>query len=554
MDPTAYCPGKLSRAFHCTLGAVFFSVLALTLKTQPARADSATWTGVLNNSWLNAQNWTPETIPTGPNDIATFGTSDETDISVHLVSEINTIVFKADASSYVYDLPVADFSFSGQGISNNSAKLQTFVCHSVCYSCGSGYPTTFNFYNSATTGDSTQFTVEAALQDEAFGGELYFWDSSTAGSASINNLGSNFYYGGGATYFEDDSSAENAVIINQGSGGHGHYSYGSVTFDDGSSAGHAIIINNGPRSSDGAGGRVVFNASSDSGDSTITCDGTANGGYAPPILDLHGEFGVGVQGRARVILLGTGELDVSGVFDEEPVTIGSIEGDGNVFLGLDPTQLKIGTNNLSTIFSGIIHDNPSAAGGSLLKVGNGKLTLSNANSYTGKTIVDSGTLLINNIVGSGTGSGMVHVRGGILGGDGIIAGAVIIGRGDGSGAVIGPGRNSVIPGTLTIKKGLTLHADGTYRVTINSDISAADQLAVNGLRLRGAQILLYDGGSAVLTPGAVFTIINNTAETPISGTFANLPDAGSVTVGVNTFQASYEGGDGNDLTLTVASE
>ncbi len=31
----------------------------------------------------------------------------------------------------------------------------------------------------------------------------------------------------------------------------------------------------------------------------------------------------------------------------------------------------------------------------------------------------------------------------------------------------------------------------------------------------------------------------------------NLPDGGSITVGNNTFQASYEGGDGNDLTLTV---
>jgi len=55
----------------------------------------------------------------------------------------------------------------------------------------------------------------------------------------------------------------------------------------------------------------------------------------------------------------------------------------------------------------------------------------------------------------------------------------------------------------------------------------------------------------VLPTGTTFTVINNTAATPISGVFANLADGGTVTVGNNAFQANYEGGDGNDLTLTV---
>ncbi len=68
---------------------------------------------------------------------------------------------------------------------------------------------------------------------------------------------------------------------------------------------------------------------------------------------------------------------------------------------------------------------------------------------------------------------------------------------------------------------------------------------------QAAVISLVDAGSAVLVPGTVLTVIDNTAATPISGTFANFSDAGNVTVGSNTFQANYEGGDGNDLTLTV---
>jgi hypothetical protein len=54
-----------------------------------------------------------------------------------------------------------------------------------------------------------------------------------------------------------------------------------------------------------------------------------------------------------------------------------------------------------------------------------------------------------------------------------------------------------------------------------------------------------------LTAGTVFTAISNTSAAPISGTFANLADNSTFTAGQNTYQASYSGGDGNDLTLTV---
>jgi len=60
-----------------------------------------------------------------------------------------------------------------------------------------------------------------------------------------------------------------------------------------------------------------------------------------------------------------------------------------------------------------------------------------------------------------------------------------------------------------------------------------------------------DIGSSVLPIGSLLMIIDNTAAIPIAGTFSNLADGGIITSDVNNFQASYEGGDGNDLTLTV---
>jgi len=67
----------------------------------------------------------------------------------------------------------------------------------------------------------------------------------------------------------------------------------------------------------------------------------------------------------------------------------------------------------------------------------------------------------------------------------------------------------------------------------------------------GAQLSITDLATGTLSPGTTFTAIDTTATTRTSGTFANLPAAGTVTVGSNSFQANYEGGDGNDLTLTV---
>jgi hypothetical protein len=74
----------------------------------------------------------------------------------------------------------------------------------------------------------------------------------------------------------------------------------------------------------------------------------------------------------------------------------------------------------------------------------------------------------------------------------------------------------------------------------------------NGVTIEnGARISLPGANQGTVPPDTVYTVISNTANTSISGTFSNLADGGTLTVGNNTFQANYEGGDGNDLVLTV---
>jgi hypothetical protein len=101
---------------------------------------------------------------------------------------------------------------------------------------------------------------------------------------------------------------------------------------------------------------------------------------------------------------------------------------------------------------------------------------------------------------------------------------------------------------------LTFNPDAIYTYTFKARGSRAktDKVVANGVTINGnASFNLSGQTQGALTQGLVLTVIDNTALTPISGTFSNLPDGGIVTVNGNNFQANYEGGDGNDLTLTV---
>ncbi len=256
-------------------------------------------------------------------------------------------------------------------------------------------------------------------------------------------------------------------------------------------------------------------------------------------------------GTARVEVFGNGKLDNS-LHNLPGFTIGSIKGNGLVFLGAG--NLTVGSNNLSTAFFGEIQDGGDygGTGGSLTRVGSGKLVLGHRNSYTGGTTVNGGKLVVNNLKGSGTGSGPVQVIFGRLGGTGMVAGDVTVGDGSGREAVLSPGNNTHRHGTLTIQSTLSFGSDGTYNFTLNTNKIGADKVVALGVTIQsGAHFSFFDVGGAALTPGTIFTVINNTAATPIAGAFSNLPDGSIFTTNGNTFKADYQGGNGNDLTLTV---
>ena len=395
-------------------------LLLVILAGSNAFAGSATWASFpQSGNWGFPGNWSPATVPNGSGDTATFVTSNTANVSLSATTEVNGIVFNsgmfgataftitASATTTNTSIPL---TISGVGITNNSGIAQNFVTAAATQNPGQAGEVIFR--NSATAGNGTVFT-QNGVTSGVKSGVIIFLNTSTAGNGTfINNGSALFDASGGSTQFNDTSTAANGIFTNNGatvSGAGGGFTMfngaavaptaangtftnnggavsgatGGVTlFFNTSTAGNGIFTINGGAVSGAFGGQMVFFDTSTAGSATLIANGGLGGGGGGLIQFQIDSTG----GTARVEVFGNGNLDISG-HNAPGVTIGSIEGSGLVFLGAD--NLSVGSNNLSTTFSGAIQDGGinGGTGGSLTKIGKGKLSLTKANTYTGGTAI-----------------------------------------------------------------------------------------------------------------------------------------------------------------------
>jgi hypothetical protein len=468
-------------------------------------AGSAEWD--LNpgsGDWNTAANWTPMMIPNGSADTATFALSNTTAVSISANTEVNGITFTAAATNpYTITVnPNLTLTISGTGITNNSGITQNFVTAVNGASNGGQIV----LMNSATAGTSTTFTNNGASVNGKFGGGTIFLDTSTAGNGTFTNnggavSGNVLFQGGGFTEFSGNSTAGNGSFTNNG--GTGPRVGGQTLFLDSSSAGNGNFTNNGGTTTFAGGGHTEFYQTSTAGNGTFTNNGATvstpgltfffnsstagNGTFINNGATVSGTFGGSTEfrdtstadsatlianggtnggqggqvmfedtsagGTSRVEVFGNGNLDIS-FHNILGVTVGSIEGDGNVFLGAN--SLTVGSNNLSTTFSGVIQDGGGngGTGGSLTKIGTGTLDLTGANTYTGNTNINGGVLHVDGSITSNT---FVN-RHGTLAGTGAVFGNVT----NNNGGTVGPGDAL---GTLTVNS-YTQMKHGTLLIDI----------------------------------------------------------------------------------------
>jgi autotransporter-associated beta strand protein len=513
--------------------ALRFSLIFLV--SAVAYADSAQWNlNPTSGDWNTTANWTPTTVPNGPADTATFALSNTTDVSISEDTEVSSITFTSAATNaYVVTATQFTLTISGVGIINNSGTTQHFVANGG--EAVNGEFGSIRFANTATAGSSTTFTNNHGTNG-FFGGITLFSDTSTAGSATFIN--ENGTVGGdqnpGETDFFDNSTAGNGTFINNGSIISNIVNSGRTGFGDSSTAGNATITNNGAGASNTYGGFTNFVQTSSAGNATCNNNaGTVAGAFgsfmefqgsataASGTLIAHGATigGAGggqiffsadsTGGTSRIEVFGNGSLDISGR-NAPGVTIGSIEGEGNVFLG--GNNLSVGSNNFSTTFSGVITNGgfgpllikidpgtktysddsnviqdafkvyqsavfqDGGVGGSLTKIGRGTLVLSGDNTYTGNTTVENGVLEVDGSISSNT---FVN-REGTLTGSGTVNGNIT-----NRGGRISPGGAIGVPGVLTVGGNYTTWASQIAAGTLSIQIGGANLGQVSVLDVQG---------------------------------------------------------------------
>ncbi len=415
----------------------------------------------------------------------------------------------------------------GSGAGNNSAASVGVLNQSAgTINCTSEYWVAENTASTGTNNISGTAVVNAGS-----------WVSlGRGGHAVINFSGGLFNKTGGGNFIVGEGagnclwnqtggalSINNELWIGQAGGTTGEFdlSAGTVTngswFAIGREGGTGILnISGGSMTKNGGGNISIAHGTGASGTvnqtgGSFTCTsgetwiGEDNG---PGIWNISGgtaSFGY-VQLARNSSATGTLNLN-GGVVAVNEITTGSSGtstlnfNGGTLAAQVDNTNFLHGLTT-ATVMSGAVIDSRTnvisvaqplldgGAGGGLTKIGNGTLYLNGINTYTGSTLVSTGT----------------------LGGAGIIAGPVSVA----SGATLAPGASI---GTLTINNTLTLAAGSKViaEVSLDGGVTNNDQVVgLTSVSYAGA-LIVTNVGSSPLLPGTVFKLFTSAAS---SGNFA----------------------------------
>ncbi len=348
-------------------------------------------------------------------------------------------------------------------------------------------------------------------------------NQGTLAVSADNNLGAasgGLSFGGGTLQFLSGFTTNRTVTLNAG---------GGALDTDGNNATLSGAIS-------GTGGLTKI------GLGTLTLSGA--GTYSGPTAVNAGTLQAGATSAFSpnsAYTVSSGAILDLNSFNQ---AIGSLAGAGNVMLG--SATLTTGNDNTSTAFSGGI----SGTGG-LTKIGLGTLTLSGANTYSGGTVTDAGTLAVSADNNLGAASGGLSFGGGTLQ---FLSGFTTnrtVTLNAGGGAFDTDGNNATLGGAISGTGSLTKIGAGT--LTLSGPSSYTGATTINHGTLLGGAASAFSAASATtvntsgtLDLGGFAQRIN--AVSLAGGTLQNGALAGAITSTGGTVN-----GIGGSATLTTTA-
>ena len=297
---------------------------------------------------------------------------------------------------------------------------------------------------------------------------------------------------------------KNGTILTLKGGTYGITVSGAGTIA-GSNSGSDLIVDGGPV--------TLATANSYNGPTSIVNGATLNANVTNALPTTNGRSAVSLDQS------GTGTSTLALGANQ---SVASLTGASTSKVTLGANTLTVGTSTGTTTFAGVI----SGTNGNLIKDSASTLSLSNTNTYTGTTTVNTGTLLLS---GGGTiGTGNLVLGGGTFSIASITAGSYALSGSQsltGAGTILGaagktltvagtlaPGSSG--PGTITLDTvAVTLSGTSTFEFT-NTGFTAGSYDLVQGTAGGGTESITFGGtlnlnfSGGTYTDGSSVTIFN----------------------------------------------
>lgn len=457
--------------------------LSLALPASLALAQtSGTWTSTTGGDWSNIANWSSGSGPvatsgsTSANVTATFSASGTQTINL----DTNQTVQKLAFSTGTYTLS----SSNGSVLTLAGTTTPSFdgsATISVSIAGAQGFSFAPSGYRNITLSGNNTYTGVTAISS---GGRLIIKSDSALGASGTGNSTSVTTNDGADTYLSFDSSAASLNISEELS----------------------LRINTSGNLTTPVGAYFIRNVST-SNSTTLT---------GPITIDRTSST---TTGRAATDYFG---IQAVGILNIEGAITGAASAGQTTSVGVDPTRLQLN----ATLATGNINISGAISGGTITTGGLsvytattnlGVVRLSAANTYTGSTVHQKGTLLINNTTGSGTGTGAVSVAStAIFGGTGIVVPTGANGVTFASGAIVSPGNLNADGTAIAAGENLTFDLAGTTG-TVSFDAGSSIFINLNSAAVLPADVSEHLAFIGLTTGVSQVTFNNNIVNFSFTG-------------------------------------
>jgi len=447
------------------------AAMSLPLFFAANSAQAVTWNGGgSDNLWTNAANW-GGTAPVAGDPLVFAGTTRATTGNNNFAAgtSFGGISFTNTTAGQAFTLNTGNQITLGGNISTTAAAASLTDTIGLAMVLSGNRTITTNTNHNLVTG------LTSTISESVVGSTL-----TKSGGANLTLNGNNTFTG---NIFINQGSVLANTLANSGSSssiGAGNaivFAGGGLTYTGGGATTNRTVTltgSAGTLSTTGTGALVYTGALSvtNTTATSLTLAGTSTSNN-----EFQGDITNGASSAVSLTKGGVSTWILSGnntYTGGTTVSGGILEGTTSSLQGTISNNATVTFNQSSDgTYSGNMGGN-----GTLIKNGTGKVTLGGANTYTGNTTINAGTLLINGSTASG--SAVTVGNTGTLGGNGTVNGTVLVQ----SGGTLAPGNSPGLlkTGSLTLEAGSTsaFQIDGTTRATLFDAVDVTGNLIYGG--------------------------------------------------------------------------